>query len=174
MQVLVLDVSFQPLGTISWQRAITLYFQNKVEILQEYTNEWIHSVNLTIKVPSIIRFIKNVIKKARKVKFSRENIFNRDRAICQYCGEKVSRNDFTLDHVYPRSQGGTTCFENICVCCVDCNRKKANRTPEQAGMKLKVVPIRPKNIFQLFKWQDTMPQEWRSFCYWFQELDNDE
>ncbi|SRR3990167_1381394 len=172
-KVLVLDNGYQPLGIVSWERAITLFYQEKVEILQEYSDMWIHSARQTFKVPSVIKFISKVIKKMRKVKFSRENVYLRDKGKCQYCSIPVSRQDFTVDHVIPRSNGGKTEWSNIVICCVECNRFKKNRTPLQAGMKLKTEPVRPKTLFQTLSWMSHMPLSWRDFLYWNGELEND-
>lgn len=172
-QTLVLDSSYQALGVISWERAMTLWFQDKVEIVEEYADLFVRSAKQTFKVPSVVRFVKGIIKKIRKVKFSRENVYTRDKGKCQYCTIPVSREEFTLDHVLPRAQGGMTSWENVVVCCVDCNRQKADKTPEQARMRLKAEPIRPKNLFQVFSWAKHMPLEWRDFLYWNGELIQD-
>ena len=172
-RVLVLDNGYQPLGIVSWERAITLFYQEKVEILQEYSDLFIHSAKQTFKVPSVIKFISKVIKKMRKVKFSRENVYLRDKGKCQYCMMEISRQDFTIDHIIPRALKGATIWENTVTCCVECNRFKKNRTPLQAGMKLKTEPVRPKTLFQTLNWMSHMPLSWRDFLYWNQELEND-
>jgi 5-methylcytosine-specific restriction endonuclease McrA len=176
-KVLVLDSGYQPLGIISWQRAFVLLAQEKIEIVREYADMFVHSIRQTFKVPSVVRFIKNVYKRVKKVKFSRDNVYCRDRGICQYCTIPVGRDEFTLDHVMPRASGGGTSWENVVVCCVDCNRSKRNRTPEQAGMKLKTKPVKPKSIFNSFGWKKAFPESWKDFLassdYWFGELEND-
>jgi 5-methylcytosine-specific restriction endonuclease McrA len=68
----------------------------------------------------------------------------RDDGTCQYCGVKRPRAELNLDHVVPRSQGGTTSWENVVCSCVPCNLRKANRTPDQAGMRLLRLPVRPR------------------------------
>lgn len=173
-QVLVLDVGFQPMGLCTWMRAVTLLYEKKVEVLETF-DTWLHSAKTQIRMPSVIRFLKNVIKKTRKVKFSRENIYSRDKGKCQYCNIniKANSNEFTLDHVIPKAQGGKTCYENVVVCCIECNREKACRTPEQAGLILKNKPIRPKTLFRVFNWKHHFPQSWQSYLYWNQELESD-
>jgi 5-methylcytosine-specific restriction endonuclease McrA len=92
-------------------------------------------------VPAVIANQHHVKRKYRKVPFSRRNILRRDKFTCQYCGKSGSPQDLTLDHVVPRSmwQGKDTptCWKNIVASCVRCNRKKGNRTPEQAEMTLR-------------------------------------
>ncbi len=77
------------------------------------------------------------------VTFSRRNLFKRDHSTCQYCACQPGTEELTIDHVLPRSQGGQTTWENCVLACVSCNAKKANRTPEQAMMKLRRAPVRP-------------------------------
>ncbi len=79
-----------------------------------------------------------------KVKYSRRNIFNRDSNTCQYCGVQFSRSELTVDHVVPKSRGGRNSFTNIVAACIPCNSKKANKTPEEAGMQLLKSPFTPK------------------------------
>lgn len=177
--VLVLDAAYQPICTMSWERAITLYFQGKAEILAEYADRFVHSVSQTFKIPSVIRFFKYVFKRKRAVKFSRDTIYNRDNGQCTYCGIHVSRREFTYDHIIPRVQGGRTTFMNVCVSCQPCNSKKDGRTPEQAGMKLLRKPTVPSAssatpAFRVDK--DSIPETWKDYLsavYWHGELEND-
>jgi len=174
-RVLVLDTGYQPLGVISWQRAMTLWCKGVVEIVQEYSDLWVHSAREAFKVPSIIKFVKNVFKKVRKVRFSRENIYARDKSQCQYCEKKLERHEFTLDHIVSRANGGITEWTNVVVCCMHCNRQKADKTLQQAGMKLLNKPIKPESIFQTIYWQKGSPESWKDYLtstlYWHGELD---
>src|SRR3977135_3011361 len=105
-QTLLLNQGFEPIKVISWQRAISLLFLGKVEVLEEYGRD-IRSVNIIIKVPAVVRLLRAFRRHARPVKFSRANIYARDNYKCQYCGKKASISELTYDHVKPRSQGGT-------------------------------------------------------------------
>jgi 5-methylcytosine-specific restriction endonuclease McrA len=141
---LVLNASFEPLHIVTWQRAIQLLFQGKVEVVEESEQE-IHTVRLTIKVPAVLRLLQYVplTRKKNIVRFSRANIFLRDSHICQYCGDAFSKGNLTLDHVVPIVQGGRKCWENIVTACKPCNQKKGGRTPAQAGMRLIGKPRQP-------------------------------
>src|SRR5690349_9135805 len=110
---LVLNASFEPLHVVSWQRAIQLLFQGKVEVIEESDRE-IRTVRLTIKVPAVLRLLTYVplAKKKQIVRFSRINVFLRDNHVCQYCGQTFSKPQLTLDHVIPLVQGGQTSWEN--------------------------------------------------------------
>ena len=143
-QALVLNASFEPIHVVSWQKAIQLLFQGKVEVIEESDKE-IRTVRLTIKIPAVLRLIKYVplATKRQIVRFSRANIFVRDHYVCQYCGDKFNKSQLTLDHVTPIVQGGRKCWENIVTACKPCNQKKGGRTPSQANMHLIGKPRRP-------------------------------
>ncbi|MFA5048234.1 MAG: HNH endonuclease [Patescibacteria group bacterium] len=88
------------------------------------------------------------------------------------CGKNFSSSELTLDHVIPRAQGGTTCWENIVACCSDCNDKKRNRTPAQANMKLKRHPAKsdwvPVAVMSLSR--SIIPEPWRDYCFWLNDM----
>ena len=143
-QALVLNSSFEPLHIVSWQRAIQLLFQGKVEVVEESDRE-VRTVRLTIKVPAVLRLLSYVplTKKKQIVRFSRINVFLRDQYSCQYCGCKFPKHHLTLDHVIPIVQGGQKSWENIVTACKPCNQRKGGRTPTQASMKLIRRPKQP-------------------------------
>jgi 5-methylcytosine-specific restriction endonuclease McrA len=141
---LVLNASFEPLHIVTWQRAIQLLFQGKVEVVEESDQE-VRTVRFTIKVPAVLRLL-NYVHLGRKkeiVRFSRINIFLRDQTSCQYCGKTFNKSHLTLDHVIPIVQGGKKCWENIVTACKPCNQRKGGRTPGQAGMQLIRKPRKP-------------------------------
>jgi 5-methylcytosine-specific restriction endonuclease McrA len=141
---LVLNASFEPLHVVTWQKALQLLFQGKVEVVEESEQE-VRTVRLTIRVPAVLRLLSYVplTKKRQIVRFSRINIFLRDNHICQYCGEKFVKNHLTLDHVVPIVQGGRKGWENIVTACKPCNQRKGGRTPSQANMQLIRKPRQP-------------------------------
>ena len=169
MDTLVLSSAYQPMSHISWQKAIGMWFAGKVEIVEFYKDRTIKTIDELIQVPAIVRFVGKVIKKYefnQTGKFSRENVYYRDNKECQYCSKKMSRHNFTLDHVIPASQGGKKNWENIVACCHKCNQRKGSRTPEQAGMKLNKKPIKPLMIMKdnklSFNIQD-IPDIWKDY-----------
>lgn len=178
-ETLVLSQSYEPVARVSWQRAITLIWEGKVEVVEEYEDWKVRSCTLEFKVPSVIRFLKKVFGRKRAVKFSRENVYARDSGRCQYCGRKIPRPESTYDHVIPRAQGGQTRWENIVIACVPCNQAKGGKTPEQAGMKLLSTPVKPKklpdSIRMTFTFTKGMPEGWRTWlrdvAYWNGELE---
>lgn len=179
METLVLDTSYVPVARVHWQRAVTLLFMGKVEVVEEYEDKNVKSITLSMKMPSIVRFLRALKSKRRAIKFSRENVYARDNGKCQYCGHKLPRPEATYDHVVPRAQGGTTVWENVVISCMGCNQKKRDRTPAQAGMKLLSVPVKPKKLPDHLKltlqWKVGMPPAWKdwlaSHSYWNAELE---
>lgn len=134
--VLLLNGNHLPLGVIGLRKALKLMFKGKVEVLEE--SELVVYASCTpIRVPRVLRLlyvVEKIFKQA--VAYSRRLVFARDGHRCGYCGEKPGR--LTLDHVLPRSRGGKTNFENTVACCSGCNSKKGDRTPSEAGLKLRV------------------------------------
>jgi 5-methylcytosine-specific restriction endonuclease McrA len=127
---------------ISWKRAIRMISLGKVEVVEEY-DRIVHSVTLSIRMPSVVRLLWRVKRPNRTVKFCRANIYARDRYTCQYCGRRHTPDELTYDHVVPKSRGGRTEWENIVTACFACNRKKGNRIPVEAKMRLMKRPRRP-------------------------------
>jgi 5-methylcytosine-specific restriction endonuclease McrA len=106
--------------------------------------EWVRTVRISIAVPKIIRLLGYDRLPRQDVKLNRRNIFARDRNQCQYCGGRYPTSELSLDHVTPRSQGGSSNWTNLVCCCVSCNSRKGGRTPDQAHMKLIRAPIKPR------------------------------
>ncbi|MDQ3263997.1 MAG: HNH endonuclease [Myxococcota bacterium] len=179
METLVLSTGFEPVARIPWQRAITLLFLGKVEVVEEYEDKVIHSVSFEVRMPSVIRVLRGVRSKHRSVRFTRENVYSRDRMRCQYCLLRVTRQEATYDHVLPRAQGGRTTWENVVIACFRCNQRKGGRTPEQAAMQLGVLPVKPKKLPDAlrltFVYERGMPLSWKKFLrdvtYWHGELE---
>lgn len=181
MDTLVLSPTFELINQVSWQRAIALWVMGEVEILSEYDDWVVRSVTLEIRVPAVIRFLAGAIGwRKRGARFSRENVFARDKGRCQYCNKAVSRAEATFEHVIPRSRGGTTRWENIVIACLPCNQRKGSRTPAEAGMKLRATPIRPTTLPETLRITlpaGKMPEPWkralRSIGYWHAALDEE-
>lgn len=145
MRVLVLTSAFVPHKVVSWEHAIGMIFGDPPSAeLVEDTGEVIHPSG--IKMPSVVRLTKPIEGMKRAVKFSRVNVFTRDNFRCCYCGSPKRMRELNYDHVVPRHLGGKTTWENIVSSCYPCNTRKANRTPEAAGMKLLRKPIKPKSL----------------------------
>jgi hypothetical protein len=118
-------------------RALKLVTKGKA-VVELATNKLIYP---GIYLPSVIRLVVYKHVPLRMQVTTRRNILVRDGYRCQYCGEKFRGGDLTLDHVIPRSQGGKNSWENLVACCRKDNHRKADRTPEEAGMPLKRRPL---------------------------------
>ena len=173
---LLLNATYEPLRVLNWQKAITLLWQGKVEVLEVYDRE-VHGVSVTIKLPSVIRLLKMIkIRDGhRSVKFSRINIFTRDGYRCQYCRRKYRTEDLIFDHVTPIAKGGKKTWENIVTACWACNNKKSGRTPDEAHMHLMKKPAKPKwnLVVTITIGIRNTPESWRDYLYWNMELDSD-
>ena len=139
----------------------------KVEVIEEYDDE-VRTVSLSIKRPSVVRLVKYVRSNERKLKFCRRNIYLRDKHVCQYCGKKFKPAKLTYDHVVPKALGGKTSWDNVVTACNDCNQKKGDRIPRQAGMSLMKKPRKPEflpflNINVRLK---DHPDNWSKYLYW--------
>jgi len=176
-QTLLLNATYEPLRVVHWQKAITLWFQGKVEIVAHHDRE-VRSVSFSMKLPSVIRLLRRirVRRNVEYVPFSRANIYARDNHSCQYCGDILASSELTFDHVVPVAQGGRKDWENIVTCCINCNRRKGGRTPEQAGMRLIRHPKRPDRApaIRITFGLRNAPESWRDYFYWNVKLDDDE
>lgn len=162
--VLVLNRSFVPIQVTSVRRAFSLIYQGGAKAVNEQyetfdfdgwlecwsvrslgsETDCIGTVSGAIPIPRVILLAHYDRVPRRQIRFSRINIFNRDSFTCQYCERRPSRSQLNLDHVVPRAQGGPTTWENVVCCCIPCNRRKGGRTPEQAGVRLRRRPVRPR------------------------------
>jgi 5-methylcytosine-specific restriction endonuclease McrA len=151
LRTLVLSPWMQPHGILGWQQAIVLVVDGKVDVLENYEatiasagNRYEGRPPLVVEVPAVARLRKAVRMHKDGVKFSRANVYTRDRCRCCYCGLKKSPKELNYDHVIPRERGGKTVWENIVTSCFKCNGQKRNRTPQEAGMTMHFQPHRPR------------------------------
>lgn len=197
-QVLVLNRLWQAVNVCSARRALTLLFQGHAQVVlgdddgefQTYGfREWrdfsqrephpesITTVSFKVRVPRVIMLLVFEHLPRKEVKFTRHNIFERDKNTCQYCGRHLDRKDLNLDHVIPRDRGGPTTWENIVCSCIPCNTRKGNRTPREAGLKLIRKPRRPKwRPFVQINVGLQAHDSWKHFidlAYWNVELGED-
>jgi 5-methylcytosine-specific restriction endonuclease McrA len=166
-QTLILTTHMQPHRVVPWQEAMTQLFNGKVQVLEEYDEIVYFSAERgsRLYMPAVARLLKPVATHKKAVKFSRVNVFARDNFTCQFCGERRAMHELNYDHVVPRKQGGKTVWTNIVTSCYECNSRKGSRTPEQAGMKLRRPPLKPKTlpISQPVLSMTNMPSEWDAY-----------
>ncbi len=176
--VLVLNRSYLPIHVTTARRAFSLVYQEVARVVDdEYqtfdfqawqrvraNGESVGTPSGRLAVPRVIVLLTFDRVPKRHVRYSRVNVFTRDKYTCQYCGIRPHRSQLNLDHVIPRSLGGKTTWENVVTSCVDCNRRKGGRTPEQARFRLRRRPERPRwtplmNIVS----SSVRYEEWRPF-----------
>jgi 5-methylcytosine-specific restriction endonuclease McrA len=160
---LVLNRNWAPIQTTTVKEAISLVAKGSALVIEPETfrthdlRSWndvsrakariegavIRSARLALVAPEVIVLTAYAGQGERAVVFSRRNLFKRDHYTCQYCGAQPGPQELTIDHVLPRSKGGYSAWENCVLACVACNARKANRTPEQAGLGLRRTPRKP-------------------------------
>jgi 5-methylcytosine-specific restriction endonuclease McrA len=193
--VLVLNKSWVAINVAPAKRALTLLFHGHARVVhpQDYAlydfdawiefsrttdgisaKRYIYTPSSRIRLPEVIVLTAFNGFFSPEVRLSRRNIFARDKNVCQYCGKKFPRFDLTIDHVIPRSRGGTDTWENLVLACSGCNLRKRDRTPEEAQMPLIRKPISPH---WLPRFDSPLPKEelhsWKRFvdlAYWSNEL----
>ena len=191
---LVLNRHWQPIQTTSVKDAIGLVAKGSAFVIDPATFErhdllsWgevskateavgdglIRSQHLAIVPPEVVVLTAYEGRGERSVVFSRKNIFKRDRYTCQYCGKQPGPEELTIDHVMPRSRGGTSTWENCLLACVECNKRKADKTPEEAKMPPRKAPKKPswKTLSQVHP--KARRESWEQFlgrAYWEVELE---
>jgi len=139
-QALVLNASYEPLSVVSARRAVVLLVREKAELVEGQGRHW-SSERMRVPVPTVIRLFRYVrVPFHRRVPLNRRAVFARDEHTCKYCGSSAEN----LDHVVPRSRGGTHTWENVVAACRRCNTRKGDRKPGEVGMRLTAVPRAPR------------------------------
>jgi 5-methylcytosine-specific restriction endonuclease McrA len=194
-QVLVLNRLWQAVNVCTVRRAFTLLCQGHAQVVQsdadnnffthdfeswrdfshrEPEPEMVHTIAFKIRIPRVIVLLLFDRLPKKEVKFTRHNIFERDKCTCQYCGKVFDKKDLNLDHVLPRDKGGQTTWENVVCSCIRCNTRKGNRLAHEVNMHLIRKPSRPKwRPFVNFTFNGAQDDSWRHFidlAYWNVEL----
>ncbi len=184
-RTLILNTTYRAHEVVDWKEAVTRMFGGKIEVLVQYDEVLTvigrnhlstfpelqtalrqvvgtDAESITVHVPAVAVLRRGVRTVKSGVKFSKPNVAARDNLTCQYCRQKLPLSKLNYDHVVPRHQGGKTCWDNIVMSCYPCNLKKANRTPEQAGMPILAMPKRPHELPMLGPHIETRdaPTEW--------------
>lgn len=159
MQVLVLNMDYSPINVTTLKKGFKLVFKGKAEVINHVKEKPIVTHRKSYNRPTVIRLLRYVYLPFKKAQLTRVNIYKRDDHKCLYCG---GDNKLTLDHVIPKSRGGGNTWENLATCCSRCNVIKGNKTPEEAGMGLRVKPFKPSYLYFVEKVQNLNP-DWKIF-----------
>jgi len=159
--VLVLNATYEPINVCTVRRAVVLLLKAKAEVI-EHGGWELHSASTTMNRPIVIRLVTyvRIPRDTHRRKITRRAVFARDGWACQYCG---ARANLTVDHVIPKSKGGTSSWENIVASCAPCNRRKGDALPRQAGMQLLKQPGSPSPTVFIHVASPTIPSAWRQY-----------
>ncbi len=159
-RVLCLNASFEPITTVTWQRAVILTLEGVVEVIEEGDTP-IRSQRLTLTVPKVVRLLdfRHVPFRARSP-LTRRGVLARDSDQCCYCDRRKAT---TVDHVQPRSRGGRHIWENVVGCCSPCNQRKDARTPAEAGMAMRFQPRVPTGNIAMVIAVGRVDPTWESY-----------
>ena len=159
-KVLILNQDFSAIAVCSVHKAFLLVYLDKAEMVSKTDQASLRTISTTYPVPSVIRLQRYVRVPYYGIALSRHNVMRRDSYSCQYCG---AAKNLTLDHLMPRSRGGETIWQNLVTACSRCNSRKGDRTPEEAGLKLKRQPSRPSLLTFLQLHLSASNQDWRTY-----------
>jgi 5-methylcytosine-specific restriction endonuclease McrA len=160
---LILNADFTPIHIRGWQTAITLIYKGKATQVEFYQNDCLRDGHGNhYPVPAVIVLKKYIRRNYGKAPFSKIGVFARDLHTCQYCGEKASTKELTLDHVVPKSKLNEKSWTNIVTACKVCNARKANKSCREASMYPRRYPVQPSYdevFFGMYAHGD-IPKEW--------------
>src|SRR6516225_8203363 len=165
--VLVLNASYEPINICAARRAIVLVLKG-LAMPEEENGHHLHAARIAMPVPSVIRLLEYRRIPHQTRALSRKNILLRDRNTCQYCGVVLSSSELTLDHVVPRSRGGSSTWENLVACCHPCNHRKGNHLLSEINMHLQREPRAfslhtSRHIMRMIGRSD---QKWRKYLFY--------
>ena len=160
-EVLVLNASFEPLSLVSVRRAVVLLLREKAELV-EATEQRLRSADHSFPIPLVIRLVHYVRLPHRNVPPTRSAIMLRDAHTCQYCGIMPGRQELTVDHVLPRSQGGEHSWQNLVTACKPCNQRKGSFTPDEAHMRLIRHPFQPSYVALVLLSNPVAADRWKA------------
>ena len=160
MKTLVLNAGYEPLGVVSFKRALILVLNQKAVVLAGAGDQEVHSACRSLKLPSVILLSRYVrVPTARKIPVTRRGVLRRDGWNCAYCGKSAN----TVDHVQPKSRGGRDTWDNLVACCFRCNNQKSDRTLSELGWELKITPKMPSGTQWLVRGAERLEPEWDDF-----------
>jgi 5-methylcytosine-specific restriction endonuclease McrA len=167
--VLLLNATYEPLAVIPQRRAMSLLLRGGVDAATDETVN-VSGVTSAISIPTVIRLRRYVHAPKRGVHWSRRGVLQRDLYCCVYCGvcvgeqrhnRPLTKSDFTIDHVIPRSRGGRNSWGNTVCACPACNQRKGDRTPHEAGMTMLWEPKTPRVDYLVASGE--VPKAWKFY-----------
>ena len=156
---LLLNATYEPLCVVSSRRAIVLVLAEKAEPVDS-TEDVVHAALISLPVPIVVRLTRYVrVPFPASVPLSRRAVFTRDGQTCVYCGGSAT----SIDHVVPRSRGGTHSWDNVVAACRRCNHTKADRSLAEMGWALPHPPRTPSGAAWRLLGTRTVDPRWREW-----------
>jgi 5-methylcytosine-specific restriction endonuclease McrA len=160
MRTLVLNAGYEPLGVVSFKRALILVLNQKATVISGDEEKQVHSARGSYALPRVILLSRYVrVPHSRKVPLSRRGVLRRDGNQCAYCKRAAN----TIDHVQPKSRGGLDTWENLVACCLRCNNIKGDKTLHELGWELPITPRMPSGLAWTIRGADSVDPEWVDF-----------
>lgn len=160
MRTLILNAGYEPLGVVSFRRALVLVMNHKATVIEVDDGHPVWGPSGPHERPSVILLTRYVrIPRGRSAPVSRRGVLRRDGHRCGYCGKSAS----TVDHVLPRSRGGADSWENLVACCLRCNNAKSDRTPAEMGWALLITPRMPHGVSWLVRDLERVQPQWQDY-----------
>ncbi|TAJ46431.1 MAG: HNH endonuclease [Herbiconiux sp.] len=160
MRTLVLNAGYEPLGVVSFKRALVLVLNEKARVLASDEEHPVLGTSVAFDRPAVILLTRYVrVPLNRMMPVSRRGVLRRDNQRCGYCNASAS----TIDHIQPRSRGGKDTWENLVACCLRCNNIKGDRTPEEMGWSLRFAPRMPHQAGWSIKGAEKAEPQWETF-----------
>ncbi|MDX2031276.1 MAG: HNH endonuclease [Blastocatellia bacterium] len=166
-RVLVLNSTYEPINVCTTRRAIVLILKGIARTEEKHEHTY-RSSRAAMPLPSVIRLTEYVHIPFERKSLSRKNILLRDHNTCQYCAKVFNPSELTLDHVLPKSRGGSSNWDNLVACCKRCNNRKGSHLPEEAGMRL---VKRPQSFSlhvnrQIMRYLGRTDAMWRKYLFY--------
>ncbi len=156
---LLLNATYEPLCVVSSRRAIVLVLAEKAEPVDS-APDVVHAATISLQVPIVVRLTRYVrVPFPASVPLSRRAVFTRDGQTCVYCGSSAT----SIDHVVPRSRGGTHTWDNVVAACRRCNHMKADRSLAELGWKLPHPPRTPSGAALRLLGTRSVDPRWREW-----------
>ena len=133
-----LDIAGEAMTPVRWAQWIKLPVRA--------VDDFVRTPGGPVRIPQVIVLSKFAKVPKRRPKFSARGVWARDGGRCQYTGRRLRPGEGNIDHVVPRSRGGKTSWENCVLASKDVNSRKADRLPEEIGLRLLRLPFTPKEL----------------------------
>jgi 5-methylcytosine-specific restriction endonuclease McrA len=160
MRTLVLNAGYEPLGVVSFRRALMLVLNQKATVLEQSEELLVRSASDAFELPSVILLSRYVrVPNSRAIPVSRRGILRRDQNRCAYCAKPAN----TIDHVQPKSRGGKDTWENLVACCLRCNNKKGDKTLSEIGWTLNFSPRMPHGTSWIVRGAEHAEPQWQNY-----------